>query len=148
MKNWILNSALLMLSLTLICCNQQQKVLPLHEANENEEVTTIVFNEDNNEYRSEKEDSGNSSTDRMQEIYCVYLVQSVNDNCDFISAGQYFCVNCPAGNSCQIAGPLQTTNWELVDEDGVVICSGTWQEFGDACTTCPEDGGISGFGFL
>lgn len=81
-------------------------------------------------------------------VYCVYRI--VNSSCNKFQPNDVICINCPDNNKCPTTAG-QMGNWQYLDADGNVVCSGTWMrryrdDKPDDCIVC--DGGETGYEFV
>jgi len=152
MKNLFLTTLLAIITVTLICCNQQEELTlspditevessTLEGNNLHSEEDVMTFSLEN--YEGE-ETSGNTEVPARE--YCVYEIVSLDANCSSISVNDLLCIDCPNSGRCP-GNFLNASRWEFVGANET--CSGTWKlhHSFSTCTPCVR-GGKKGYQFI
>ena len=155
MKNWLLTGVLAILTITLICCNQQEDVTLKSDLNGIESLELGDIN--GSDAMSEEEvatfslgenyDGEETSEDAAKlQLYCVYKITTLDADCSRFKIGDRLCINCPNNNRCP-GDFWNPTAWKYLGTDET--CSGTWQRVFPqlSCTGCVE-GGQRGYEFI
>ena len=150
MKNVLLTGLLLILTVTLICCNQQETLSPQPVFSDIESsdlsIDSPISETDDVRVFSIGEDQ--TVDDGVDQLYCVYRITSVNKDCPHFKVGDLLCINCPNDGSGCPGKFRKDTKWKFINGDE--SCEGTWEQAlpaGKSCTRCVV-GGRRGFEFV